>query len=79
MKPFSQFLLESEKKEESHSLHHHTKGKYVLHKNGKHHHLRNEYGDVTHSFYNMDTHQILGILKYNHDIGKKDHEEGKHK
>jgi hypothetical protein len=77
MKQFSQFLTESDNEESTHHLHHHTKGKYVLHKKGKHHHLKNQYGDVTHSFYNMDTHHILGILKYNHDIGKKHHEEGK--
>jgi hypothetical protein len=78
MKLFSQFLQESHKKETVHHLHHHTKGKYTLHKKGHHHHVKNQFGDVTHSFYNMDTQHILGILKYNHEIGKKDHkEEGK--
>lgn len=68
---FNEYVLLESKNEKVHHLEHPVKGKYTLHKNGDYHHVKNEFGEVTHTFYKLHTNHVLGKLKLDHDIHHK--------
>lgn len=67
MKTLASFLIEStgkQVKEYSHGV----KGKYTLHKKGDIHHLKNKFGEVTHTFVGMEPNEISYHLKHRNEI-----------
>lgn len=67
MKTLSAFLTESTGKKVQEFEHHH-KGKYTLHKKGDVNHLKNKYGEVSHTFVGMEPDEISYRLKHNNEI-----------
>jgi hypothetical protein len=67
MKSFSQFLKESEG-EGIHTLFHPVRGMYKVHKDGEYHHIKNDEGEVTHTFVGKTDDEVINILKHEHDL-----------
>jgi len=76
MKSFSQFLKESEG-EGIHTLFHPVRGMYKVNKDGEYHHVKNDEGEVTHTFVGKNDDEVINILKHEHDLiyAGKMHEE----
>jgi hypothetical protein len=68
MKSFKSFLRESEEIQGIHALFHPVRGMYKVHKSGEFHHVKNNEGEVTHTFVGKTDDEVLNILKQEHDL-----------
>lgn len=68
MKSFKSFLRESEEIQGIHTLFHPVRGMYKVHKSGEFHHVKNNEGEVTHTFVGKTDDEVLNILKHEHDL-----------
>jgi hypothetical protein len=68
MKSFKSFLRESEEIQGIHTLFHPVRGMYNVHKSGEFHHVKNNEGEVTHTFVRKTDDEVLNILKHEHDL-----------
>jgi len=64
---FKSYITENKKKAKKYK--HHKKGSFTLHSDEKGtHHLKNEYGEITHTFTNMTPEKVTDELRSKHDI-----------